>query len=209
MRFHHIIVATCVVLGVALWGYIFGTTGPPMRGYFSASASMVPSLLAGERVFASSGYCRRHAPVPGDIVIFVIGDKPPFVKRVVVGPGDRVKMEQGRLVIDGEMLARSPLAHFALQDGQPPVPHYLETLANGRSYEILETQGDLGLLDTTEEVTLEPGQYFLLGDNRDASMDSRVEKIGAVALEQIHSRPTIVWFSTDWRRLGKQVQPAE
>ena len=144
-------------------------------------------------------------PVPGDIILFNVareGVLTTFIKRAIAGPGDRVKIEGGRLYSNGVQVERSPL---------PPDPTaddlvYRETLPNGRSYEIAEIS-DGEFQDNIPEILVEPGHYFVLGDNRDRSNDSRFPQFGTVPLAAITDQASIVWMSRDWRRIGKRVQP--
>jgi signal peptidase I len=179
-----------------------------VSNYSIPSASMIPTLVPGEMIFASRHYYRSHAPAPGDVVIYHTeenGTLIAFIKRVVAGPGDRVKIEQGRLVINGAMAERVALPPLEqIGDFSANTQHYRETLPNGRSYEIVEISDD-GALDATLEVLVEPGRYFVMGDYRDRSNDSR--GFGTVGLDAIDDRATIIWLSRDWHRIGKTLQP--
>jgi signal peptidase I len=213
MRILYVVVGLCVVLGIVAWAFVFNhlalaNVGFPPHSYSIPSSSMQPTVRLGEMIFATAGAYRDHGPESGDVVIFLVQDGNTFIKRVVAGPGDRVRMEAGRLFINGAIVDRTPLADFAFPEGAPAVRRYLETLPNGRAYEIIEAQGDTGQLDTMAEITVGEGRYFVLGDNRDNSVDSRLPKVDQVARDQLTDRPSIVWFSTDLQRIGKDLQPA-
>jgi hypothetical protein len=79
-------------------------------------------------------------------------------------------------------------------------------LPNGRSYVIAEVS-DGAFTDDMPEVLVEPGRYFVLGDNRDRSNDSRFPQFGTVPLAAIADKASIIWMSRDWRRIGKRLQP--
>jgi signal peptidase I len=124
---------------------------------------------------------------------------------VVAGPGDRVKMEEGRLTVNGVMTERIILPPLESSD-DTDLQHYRETLPNGRSYEIIE-KSDSETLDQTPEVVVGTAQYFVLGDNRDRSVDSRIPEFGTIATDWIDDKASIIWLSQDWYRIGKTLQP--
>jgi len=78
------------------------------------------------------------------------------------------------------------------------VPQYVETLPNGKSYRIIETDHNMGSLDNTPVYHVPEGHYFMMGDNRDNSLDSRVlDHVGYVPFENYIGRAEILFFSTD------------
>jgi signal peptidase I len=200
-----LLIIPSTVLGLLVVGYVTFTTGIFVRSYFIPAGSMAPAVGPGEMIFASGGYYASHTPVPGDIVLFNLpreGELTTFIKRVIAGPGDRIKLERGRLYLNGVLVERSPL---------PPDPAagaqlYREILPNGRSYVIAEVS-DGAFTDDMPEVLVEPGCYFVLGDNRDRSNDSRFPQFGTVPLAAIADKPSIIWMSRGWRRIGKRLQP--
>ena len=200
-----LLIIPSTVLCLLAIGYVVFTTGIQPRSYSNPSGSMAPTIMPGDMIFASGGFYRSHAPVPGDIALFNLpreGELTTFIKRVIAGPGDRVKMERGRLYLNGALVDRSPLPPDPAVDGQL----YRETLPNGRSYEIAEVS-DGEFPDDIPEILVEPGHYFVLGDNRDRSNDSRFPQFGTVPLAAIADKASIIWASRDWRRIGKTLQP--
>jgi signal peptidase I len=136
-------------------------------------------------------------PQRGDVVVFKLprDGRTDYIKRIVGLPGDKVQMLNGRLVINGQVIEREPVAKVTTEDfyGKPAeVPAYRESLRDGESHTIIEIQGDTGFLDNTKLFEVPPGQYFMMGDNRDNSNDSRVPPdqsgVGFVPIENIVGR---------------------
>ena len=115
-------------------------------------------------------------------------------------PGDRIQLKQGVLYINGEQVARDPLADFELRDAYDkpqPVRQYRETLPGGHSHRILEVS-DNGFLDNTQEYLVPDGHYFMMGDNRDNSADSRqLAQHGYVPAGNIIGHAELIYFSLD------------
>ena len=182
-------------------------------GYSKYSLPFSVPLIPG-RIFASQ-------PKRGDVVIFKAPptDDVDYIKRVIGLPGDTVQMIGGQLMLNGKPVPKQRVADFeiavspntnclALQfeargkDGAAVCryPRYRETLPGGKSYEVL----DVGVTpqDTTPPVVVPEGHVFLMGDNRDNSMDSRFPAvegagIGIVPQANLVGRASIMMFSTD------------
>lgn len=186
------------------------------------SGSMKPSLLVGDYLFVSKysyGYSRYSFPfgiVPldgrvwndgkdpqqGDVVVFKLptDNRTDYIKRVVGMPGDTVQVRDGRLFINGIMVKREQIDTYDVSDRYGNVTHmyeYWETLPNGVRHKIYE-EGDNGPLDNTRIFTVPSGEYFVMGDNRDNSQDSRVSNmVGTVPLKNFLGRADLIFFSTN------------
>jgi signal peptidase I len=119
-----------------------------------------------------------------------------YIKRVIGLPGDRIQMKHGMLFINGTAVERKRIADYADQWGST-YPQYIETLPNGVSHLIIQEQGDSGPLADTPEFLVQPGHYFMMGDNRDDSMDSRTTEVGEVPAENLIGPAKLLFFSLD------------
>jgi len=168
--------------------------------YIVPSASMEPTLRVGERFFA-------HAPNPdagfhrGEVIVFRTGpgEGVDYVKRVVGLAGDVVQMRAGILHINGAPVPREALG---LQAGGTATL-YLETLPGGAAHEILE-QTDDGYSDNTPEFHVPGGHLFMMGDNRDNSLDSRAT-VGFVPVARVTARARFILWGPDRSRVGTRL----
>jgi signal peptidase I len=183
------------------------------------STSMMPTLLEGDYLFVSKyayGYAKNTSPFPplggsrfwaeparGDVVAFLLpkDNSTVYVKRVVGLPGDRIQMKEGVLTINDVAVAREALPDFEGEDAcgssdSKGVKRWRETLPNGVSYETLDCVVDNGYYDNTAVYTVPSGHFFVLGDNRDNSTDSRVRSsVGYIPLQNMIGRAGMIFFS--------------
>ncbi|MEQ9517904.1 MAG: signal peptidase I [Parvibaculum sp.] len=184
------------------------------------SGSMIPTLLIGDYLFVSKysyGYSRhsfpfsaglfdgrilRSEPERGDIAVFKTpaDNRTDFIKRVIGLPGDEIQMRDSVLYINGVAVPRVRIENFIERDafdGVREVPQYQETLPNGVAYTTLDRVPN-ALSDNTGVYRVPAGHYFMMGDNRDNSSDSRVPSaVGYVPLENFVGKAQVIFFSTD------------
>jgi len=183
------------------------------------SGSMIPTLLVGDFLFVNkytygvripvlhTKILDMNEPQRGDVMVFRLPSDPGinYIKRVVGLPGDTVVYKNRRLFINGEQVE-------------------LEPIAGGRGF----GSGQLGLEqlgDVSHVIRIDPsrqsrgegryevpqGHYFMMGDNRDNSQDSRFRPVGFVPEANIVGKAVRIWMSWDftnpprWARIGEAV----
>jgi signal peptidase I len=164
-------------------------------GYSRYSIPLSPPLFSG-RIFG-------HTPNRGDVVVFRPTHKSneDWIKRVIGLPGDRIKMVEGILHINDKPVMLEKLGKYEYYDQHNrfyTMDMYLETLPNGVKHKIakLKPFGE-SEKDNTREFTVPEGHYFMMGDNRDQSEDSRFPAVGVIPYENLIGRAELVFFSTD------------
>ena len=212
--------------------------------FFIPSSSMESTLLIGDYLFVakySYGYSKHPLPCSpplfsgrvigmqperGDVVVFKqpIDNHTDFIKRVIGLPGDTVQMRDSVLYLNGKPVPRVRVDDFINHDPAGNVrriPQYRETLPNGVSYITLDMIRD-SVWDNTGPYVVPQGHYFMMGDNRDNSSDSRVaDSVGYVPFENLVGKAEIIFFSANgsasfwqfwkwpwairWDRMGKWV----
>ncbi|WGM31396.1 hypothetical protein KKHFBJBL_01640 [Brevundimonas sp. NIBR11] len=185
------------------------------------SASMEPNLYEGDYIVVSKwsyGYSKfssglpinlplgddrlfGRAPNRGDIVVFKLprDDKTDYIKRVIGLPGDTIQMIQNKLYINGQPVQDVVVSAGEVNDifGPRPVTEVRETLPNGKTF-MTQDFGPGGDLDDTPVYSVPAGHYFMMGDNRDNSIDSRVQEsagVGLVPDENLVGKAQIIMFS--------------
>ena len=227
------LVGTATLLAIGLRALVYEPFSIP-------SPSMLPRLLVGDYLFVAKwpyGYGRYSfpfglpffqgriiaaLPARGDIVIFKTprDNRTDFIKRVIGLPGDRVAMQDGVVILNGQPISKQRRADFIIAPegegcvsgpGRPDFrarngagriicryPAFIETLDTGKSYAVIDQiPGDVH--DTTEMVTVPAGHVYVLGDNRDDSADSRFSLaeggVGLVPIGNVVGRANRIFFS--------------
>jgi signal peptidase I len=187
------------------------------------SESMLPTLLVGDYLFVSKfsyGYSRyslpfslplipgrifQSAPERGDVAVFKLprDNATDYIKRIIGLPGDRIQMKNGVLYINGNPVQKRQVDDFINTDRSgrlERIPQFEETLPNGRRYRTLDLRQN-SETDNTPEVTVPPGHFFAMGDNRDNSSDSRIPGdrggVGFVPIVNMVGPATFLFFSTN------------
>jgi signal peptidase I len=158
----------------------------------SISIPLRPQKLFSGRIMASE-------PKRGDVAVF----KQPtnvsidFIKRVIGMPGDEIQVIHGILYINGQPIPKKRIDDFVAVDDDGTTkasPRFEETLPNGVRYTVLDTV-DEGPADNTRIFKVPAGHYFMMGDNRDNSTDSRFPSVGYVPFENFVGRADLIFFS--------------
>jgi signal peptidase I len=212
------VIVQALLLAVIIRTFLFQPFSIP-------SGSMRPTLLEGDYLFVSKyayGYSHHSFPfsprlfsgriwsgVPerGDVLVFKFPPDPKldYIKRVIGLPGDKVQMRAGVLFINNMPVKREKtgeIDNFDITEEIDPVDVYKETLPNGVSYDTLDIKDNLNGEDTREWLVPD-GHYFMMGDNRNNSSDSRFT-VGFVPAENLVGRATLVFFS-----IASRHSPAE
>ncbi|MBX4928309.1 signal peptidase I [Rhizobium binae] len=192
------------------------------------SGSMMPTLLVGDYIFVNKfayGYSKYSLPFSpdlfsgrlfgsdpkrGDIVVFRFPPNPEvdYIKRCIGLPGDHIQVTDGVLYVNGKPVPKvadgSFTSDYKLDPGED-VPVFRETLDNGKTYDTLD-QSPVSRGDNTREFIVPEGHYFMMGDNRDNSLDSRFD-VGFVPAENLVGRASVIFFSlgndTSFREIWK------
>ena len=187
--------------------------------FYIPSSSMEPTLLVGDRIFVSKytyGYSKHSFPfspnfsdnrffskIPqrGDLIVFKTpaDNRTDYIKRLIGMPGDSVQFVNGNLLINGNEIKRDKVetteiircGKFTLETNS-----FIETLPNGVKY--LAVYKKSGTLQNTKKFIVPKQHFFLLGDNRDCSKDSRyLDSVGYVNNLNLVGKAKIIFFSND------------
>lgn len=209
------------------WGSFFGTLiialicAGVVRSFFYEpfhipSSSMKSNLLVGDYIFVakySYGYSKYSFPFSpnlfegrimaskpqrGDVVVFRLPSNPSinYIKRLIGFPGDKVQVTNGQLFINEQAVPKEYLDDFTDDDGAK-MQRFIESLPEGKRIKVLDQSPDAPQ-DNTGIYTVPEGHYFMMGDNRDNSQDSRfLNAVGYVPEENIVGEAKIIFFSDE------------
>ena len=193
-----------------------------IQPFYIPSSSMEPNLLVGDRIFVSKfsyGYSKHSfpfspnfsnkrflskEPTQGDLVVFKTpsDNRTDYIKRLIGLPGDEIQFINGELFINKIKIKRKKIdkifqircGNFLLETNT-----YIETLPNGTEH--LVTYNKKGSLQNTKIYKVPDNHYFLMGDNRDCSKDSRfLEEVGYVKKLNLVGKAKIIFFSNDTQK---------
>jgi signal peptidase I len=182
------------------------------------SGSMKPNLLVGDYIFVNkyaygfskyslpfspnifSGRIFFTSPKRGDMVVFRYPADPNinYIKRLIGLPGDRIQMRHGNLFINDQVISKEIFGEFndEIEHQLITLTKYQETLPEGKKIYVLDT--DNSVQDNTGIYEVPEGHYFMMGDNRDNSQDSRfIDQVGFVAEENLVGRASMIFFSNN------------
>ena len=193
-----------------------------VQPFYIPSSSMEPTLLVGDRIFVTKyiyGYSKHSfpfspnisdkrfffkAPKQGDLVVFKTPDdnRTDYIKRLIGLPGDEIQFINGELFINGNKISREKkkitgkirCGNFLLDTN-----NFTETLPNGIKHSV--SYNKIGTLKNTKKYKVPNDHYFLMGDNRDCSKDSRfLEQVGYVNKLNLVGKAKIIFFSNDTKK---------
>ena len=203
------VIVQALILALVIRSFLFQPFSIP-------SGSMRPTLLEGDYLFVSKyayGYSHHSFPFSpnlfsgriwsaepkrGDVVVFKFPPNPKidYIKRVIGLPGDKIQMKNGALFINDAAVKREKtgqIDNIDITETSGPVDVYHETLPNGVEYDTLDLDPN-SVADNTREFIVPEGHYFMMGDNRDNSSDSRLS-VGYVPFENLVGRANRIFFS--------------
>ena len=187
--------------------------------FYIPSSSMEPTLLVGDRIFVSKytyGYSRHSFPfspnfsskrffskIPerGDLVVFKTpaDNRTDYIKRLIGMPGDTIQFVNGDLLINKNKIRRDIVeSSEVIRCGKFKLEtkSFIETLPNGTKY--LAVYKKKGTLQNTKQFLVPADHFFLMGDNRDCSKDSRyLDSVGYVNNLNLVGEAQLIFFSND------------
>jgi len=181
-----VILVSCSGLVLPVFGDYHGLKMP--------STSMEDSFFAGERILADYGAYDSKPVTLGDLVVFVYpGDGVTrYVKRCVAVEGDTVEIIHKQLFVNG------------IRAVEPATVKFLDTTESGTQNVLPRREDGGNSRDNFGPYVVPPSAFFVLGDNRDNSFDSRYWQ--AVPVDNLVGKVIRIYYSPDWSRIGKTVK---
>ena len=174
--------------------------------YYMPTKSMMPTLQVGDQFFVRVNYYEDNPVKRGDIIVFKNKKNIDDIKRVIGLPGDTVKVISGRVILNGKMINYESAGIFSYDDDgfKYECKKYIEKITSNKTYNIIDcddyAEADLNL----ETLVVPQNSYYVLGDNRDNSLDSRFDEVGFISKSDImHKVFFIYWsFVKKYSRMG-------
>ncbi len=190
-----------------------------IQPFYIPSSSMEPTLLIGDRIFVSKmtyGYSKHSFPFSppifsnrffankpnyGDLVVFKTpaDNRTDYIKRLIGLPGDSIQFVEGEIFLNDKKIQREKVdKKYEIRCGifSPEVSAFKEKLPNGVEY--IAVYNNAGTMKNTDKYIVPENHYFLLGDNRDCSKDSRfLSSVGYVSDENLVGNAKMIFFSND------------
>ena len=190
-----------------------------IQPFYIPSSSMEPTLLIGDRIFVTKytyGLSKHSFPFSpnvsnkrffykmpkrGDLVVFKTpaDNRTDYIKRLIGLPGDSIQFIEGDIFLNNKKIKREPNAtvnQVRCGKGTFNVTSFTEILSNGSNY--ITSYNKEGTLQNTKKFIVPKDHFFLLGDNRDCSRDSRyLESVGYVNYINLVGKAQFIFFSND------------
>ena len=190
--------------------------------FYIPSSSMEPTLLVGDRIFVSKytyGYSKHSfpfspnfsdkrffskLPIRGDLVVFKTpaDNRTDYIKRLIGLPGDSIQFINGELYINEKIVKRKKVKSSSLVrcgNFNLKIDSFIETLPNDVKHLVVYKKN--GSLQNTRKFKVPINHFFLMGDNRDCSKDSRyLDSVGYVNKTNLVGKATIIFFSNDTKK---------
>jgi signal peptidase I len=180
---------------------------PGFRGYRMTAASMLPTLASEDRIVADTRYYRSHTPRRGDLIVFEFPyqDHPAYIKRVIGVPGDRIKIVDQQVYLNGQKQDEQ----FAYHDPAAPYDPLLYNFPPASTGELpssMQPEWAEQIFSYVHkgEIVVPPNKYFTMGDNREHSWDSRYW--GPIAQDKIFGKALYIYWSKDKSRIGQTIR---
>jgi signal peptidase I len=161
----------------------------PAKSYIEPTTKMMPNLREGDVVLADLRQAGKE-PARGELIISKYEDNTVYFDRVIGLSGERIALRGGRIVLGGKEIAQQPAGTIEYETAGLHMRRslFVEALPGARPYKIARDLTTGGFLDNIPETVIAPGHLYLLGDNRDDSVDSRVASRGQVAVADVIGR---------------------
>ncbi len=201
-----------LIIAIAIRSFFF-------QPFYIPSSSMEPTLLVGDRIFVSKysyGYSKHSFPFSppfsnkrfftkdperGDLVVFKTpsDNRTDYIKRLIGLPGDTIQFKNGEIFLNNKKIKREKIkSENIIRCGSQnfETVSFIETLPNGISYNAVYSAK--GTLKNSDEYKVPNDSFFLMGDNRDCSKDSRfLSSVGYVNKINLVGKASIIFFSND------------